>query len=51
MKKIIQQFRDEELEHRDTALDQGGDDHPLSQPVKSVVTGITKVAIFLSKKI
>lgn len=51
LKQVVQQFRDEELEHRDTAVDQGGDDHPLSQPVKSVVTGITKAAIFLSKKI
>lgn len=50
-KKTIQQFRDEELEHRDTAMEQGGDNHPLSQPVKSLVTGITKAAIFLSKKI
>lgn len=51
LKKIVKQFRDEELEHRDTAVDQGGDNHPLSQPVKSVVKGITKAAIFLSKKI
>ena len=50
-KKTVKQFRDDELEHRDTAVDQGGDDHPLAQPVKSVVTAITKAAIFLSKKI
>jgi ubiquinone biosynthesis monooxygenase Coq7 len=50
-KNTIQQFRKEELEHRDMAMDQGGDHHPLSQPVKSVVTAITKAAIFLSKKI
>jgi ubiquinone biosynthesis monooxygenase Coq7 len=51
LQKTIKQFRDEELDHKDIATDHGGDEHPLSQPVKSLVTIITKTAIVLSKKI
>jgi len=49
--KVIKKFRDEEIEHKNTALDHNAEDmqgyHLMTKGIKS----ITKLAIFLSKKI
>lgn len=51
LKETIEQFKIEEQEHHHTAAVEGGDDHPASPFVKKIVGGITKAAIFLSKKV
>ncbi|MDP2194188.1 MAG: demethoxyubiquinone hydroxylase family protein, partial [Alphaproteobacteria bacterium] len=51
LKNTIERFRAEELEHHETATQHGGNEHPLSKPVYALVSGITKCAIFLSKRI
>lgn len=47
----IKVFQAEEIEHAHIAQQQGGDDHPLSPLIQSIVRSITKSAIQLSKKI
>ncbi len=49
--KHISDFRDEELEHKDIGLEHGADRTPGYEAIKFVAKGITKVAIFLSKRL
>lgn len=51
LKETIAQFRAEELEHRDTALEEGAQASPFYGAVKALVTAQTRLAIFLSKRI
>lgn len=51
LQEKIKLFQKEEVEHANLAAQQGGNDHPLSPFVKSIVRAITKTAIHLSKKI
>lgn len=48
---IIRQFREEELDHKDHAEQEGGRDAPAYQAISSVVKKITKTAIWLSERI
>ena len=47
----VEQFRLEELEHRDIALENGSRDAPMYRAMKFVISRICKGAIFLSKAI
>lgn len=47
----IQKFKDDEQEHRQTAIDQGGESAPFYPILHAVVKGITRFAIAASKKI
>lgn len=47
----VEQFRLEELEHKDTAIEHGSHDAPMYKAVKFVIHKICKGAIFLSKAI
>ncbi|WP_010297370.1 demethoxyubiquinone hydroxylase family protein [Candidatus Odyssella thessalonicensis] len=51
LKKTIAQFRAEELEHKDHAELEGGRNAPAYETITTVVKGITKTAIWLSKRI
>ena len=50
LKEKIEKFREEELEHRDTAYENNAAD-PCFGPVTSLIKGATKFAISVSKKI
>jgi len=47
----IEQFQKEELEHKNIALENKAEDSKLYQPLKLVITSISKLAIEISKKI
>ncbi len=49
--KKIEQFRAEELEHHDTGLAHGATNAPAYAALSAAIRGITKTAIFLSKRI
>ncbi len=49
--KIIEKFRNEEIEHRNTALDHDAEDTKGYELMTKGIKKITKLAIFLSKKI
>ncbi|MBH88083.1 MAG: demethoxyubiquinone hydroxylase family protein [Pelagibacterales bacterium] len=49
--KIIEKFRNEEIEHRNTALDHDAEDTQGYELMTKSIKKITKLAIFLSKKI
>lgn len=49
--KAISQFRAEELEHKETGLDHGAEEAPAYKLLSAGIKGITKVAIFLSKRV
>lgn len=49
--KIVKQFRAEELEHRDTALEHGAEQTPGFDVINTVITKASKLAIFLSKRL
>lgn len=51
LKAIIHQFREEELEHKDHAEQEGGRDAPLYEGITFVVKGITRAAIWVSEKV
>ncbi|MBP9753112.1 MAG: demethoxyubiquinone hydroxylase family protein, partial [Proteobacteria bacterium] len=51
LKDAISKFKEDEKEHCMTAKTEGGNDHPASFVVNTLVRNITKGAIFLSKKI
>jgi ubiquinone biosynthesis monooxygenase Coq7 len=51
LKEKIEQFRIEEVEHRDIGYDNRARDLPYFKPLSSFIKFITKTAIFLSKKI
>lgn len=50
LSKRIEQFRDEELEHRDTGLDFDAEEAPAYSLVTRIIKGASKCAIFLSKR-
>jgi ubiquinone biosynthesis monooxygenase Coq7 len=51
LRETIEKFRDEELEHRDTAIDQGGRD-AIGYPVlRRLIRGGSKAAIWLSERV
>lgn len=47
---LFQRFKDEELEHKATAREEGGDQTPLFPLLYKTIQHISKTAIFLSKK-
>lgn len=49
--KTIAQFRAEELEHKETGLDHGAEQAPAYKLLSAGIKGITKAAIFLSKRL
>ena len=49
--KTVKQFRAEELEHRDIGLEHGAKDAPGYDFITKAITGASKLAIFLSKRI
>ena len=49
--KLIKKFRDEEIEHKNTALEHNAEDIKGYKVMTQGIKGITKLAIFLSKKI
>ena len=49
--KLISEFRDEEIEHKNTALDNNAEDIKGYKIMTHGIKSITKLAIFLSKKI
>lgn len=51
LRATMQQFRLEEMEHHDTALDYGARQAPLYRGLYHGIRGITKTAIALSKRI
>ncbi|MBX3487497.1 MAG: demethoxyubiquinone hydroxylase family protein [Candidatus Paracaedibacteraceae bacterium] len=51
LKSIVHQFREEELEHKDHAEQEGGRDAPLYQGITSVIKGITRAAIWVSERV
>lgn len=51
LKKTIQQFRAEEMEHHDTAIEHGSQQSPFYSLLSVAVRTQTKLAIFLSTRI
>ncbi|MFV9875320.1 MAG: demethoxyubiquinone hydroxylase family protein [Rickettsiales endosymbiont of Dermacentor nuttalli] len=51
LKQKITKFRDDELEHKDTALDQGATLAPLYRSLNFVIQQGCKIAIFLAKRL
>ena len=49
--KLITKFRDEEIEHKNTALEHNAKDIKGYKVMTQGIKSITKLAIFLSKKI
>lgn len=47
----IEEFRLEELEHRDVAIEQGSRDAPIYGVMKGIISRICKVAIWMSKAV
>ena len=51
MRRVAREFRDDELAHRDEALELGAEEAVGFAPLSAAVTAVTKVAITLSTKI
>lgn len=51
LKAICQRYRDDELEHRDTALAHGAEKAPAYGPLSTVVKAGSRAAIWLSERI
>ncbi len=51
LRRTIQQFRAEEMEHHDTGLAHGAEEAPAYNVLYGAVSGITRTAIWLSKRI
>ena len=51
LKEIINRFRDEELEHRDTAIDLGGETTPGYPVLRGTIRVGSKLAIWLSERL
>ncbi len=51
LKKTIDQFRAEEMEHHDTAIDFGAEQSPFYQLLTGAIRTKTKLAIWLSERI
>jgi len=47
----IEQFRQEELEHKNTGAGHGAEDYFLHKPLMKIIKNISKAAIMISKKI
>ncbi len=51
LKETINRFRDEELEHRDTAIDLGGKTTPGYPVLRRTIRAGSKLAIWLSERL
>ncbi len=51
LKATIARFRDEEVEHRDTALDHGAEATPAYRPLTGAIRAGTRLAIWLSERV
>ena len=51
LKEMVEEFRAEELEHRDIALDHGAANSPVYQPLTVAVKASSRLAIWLSERI
>lgn len=51
LKSVVERFRAEEIEHKNTAKNEGGENAPGYPVLTGVIQAITKTAIFLSKRI
>lgn len=51
LKQTIEQFRAEEMEHHDTALEHKAEDAPFYAALSTVVRAQTKLAIWLSERV
>jgi ubiquinone biosynthesis monooxygenase Coq7 len=51
LKEICERYREEELEHRDTALAHGADEAPANRLLTAVVKAGSRTAIWLSERI
>lgn len=51
LKEMIAQFQADEMEHHNTALEEGAEEAPAYPLLSGLIRGITKGAIFLSKRI
>lgn len=51
LRDTFEKFRLEELEHRDTGLEQGAEEAPGYEALKAAVTVGSKIAIWLSKRV
>lgn len=51
LKATVRQFREEELEHHDIGIDHGAEQTPFYDALAGVISGITRTAIWLSKRI
>lgn len=49
--KKIKKFRDDEIHHEETARNYGAEYAPFYRPLTAIIKGITKAAIFASKRI
>ncbi len=50
LREIITKFRDDELEHRDTALEQGAEDAPAYPLLSATIKSVSRFAIWLSER-
>ena len=51
LRDTIEEFREDELEHRATALDHGAKDAPLYAPLTAAIKNASRLAIWLSERI
>jgi ubiquinone biosynthesis monooxygenase Coq7 len=51
LKDTIEEFREDELEHRATALEHGAKDVPGYAPLTAAIKGASRLAIWLSERI
>lgn len=51
LRATIEQFRADELEHRDTAIEQGAEDAPGYEALSAVIKTGSKLAIWLSQRV
>ncbi|CAO3570914.1 unnamed protein product [Mortierella alpina] len=51
LRKVVQQFRDDELEHLDTAIDQGAQRAPQHELLSNAIKQGCKAAIWISSKV
>lgn len=51
LKSIIQKFRDEEIEHKQAAIDHGSNQAPIYPVLKAAIKNGSKLAIWLSERI
>ena len=49
--EILKQFRDDELEHKNTAIDQESEKAPLYQGLNLIIQQGCKAAIWIAKKV